>query len=289
MSADAARYDLIDDVAERLEAAGVPTPTVDARLIVDHLTERFGSLSRCEAGVLDTLVERRARREPLQLVLGRTWFREIEVLCGPGVFIPRPETEVVAGLAVDLARAAGPAPVVVEPCTGTGAIALAVLTEVPGARVVATDRSDDAVALATENLARVTASGAVARGATMTVHHGDLLEPVPADLRGRVDVLVSNPPYLPASDAATWEPEVGDHDPYDALVGGPDGLEVVDRLFRLAADWLRPGGHVVVEIDDRRGADAAASAAAAGLVDVRVEPDLTRRDRAVVARRQSDE
>lgn len=285
-SSDADRYALIDDIAERFELAGVPTPMVDARLLVDHLTERFGSLSRCETHVMEAMVERRVAREPLQLVIGRTWFRDLEILCRAGVFVPRPETEVVAGIAIDAARAAGPAPVVVEPCTGTGAIALAVVTEVPGARVVASDRSPEAVALAAENLERVIATGAVADGAWMSVHEGALLDAVPADLRGRVDVLVVNPPYLPVTDVGDWEPEVADHDPFDALVGGTDGLEIVEQLLHLAVEWLAPGGHAVIEIDDRRGDDAAAMATRAGLVDVRVERDFTQRDRVLVASRR---
>lgn len=284
-TSDADRYALIDDIAERFEDAGLPTPMVDARLLVDHLTERFGDLSRCERHVLDAMVERRTAREPLQLVIGRTWFRDFEVLCRPGVFVPRPETEVVAGFAVDAARAAGPAPIVVEPCTGTGVIALSVVTEVPGARVAASDRSPEAVALAIENLERLTASGQVAEGAWMTVHEGALLDAVPADLRGRVDVLVANPPYLPVTDVGTWDPEVGDHDPMDALIGGTDGMEIVEQLLHLSADWLAPGGYVVIEIDDRRGDDAQALARRAGLVEVHVEPDLTHRDRVLVARR----
>ena len=102
---------------------------------------------------------------------------------------------------------------------------------------------------------------------------------------GNVDVLVSNPPYLPAADVDAMEPEVAGHDPHGALFGGDDGHEVVEELLHEAAVWLRPGGTVILEIDDRRGADAAASAEAAGLVDVRVEQDLTGRDRAVVASR----
>ncbi len=293
------RWDLVEEVAERLEAAGVPTPDVDARWIVDAMVERFGpALVGCDAGVLDALVERRAAREPLQLVLGHTTFRWVELACRAGVFVPRPETEVVAGVAIEAARASGGRPRVVEPCTGTGAIALAVASEVPGVHVVAGDRSGAAVDLARENLATLEAGGApdpwrpgpwLAPGARVEVRRGELLAPVPEDWAGRVDVLVSNPPYLPASDTGSWQPEVGDHDPHDALVGGPDGHELVDALLAESPVWLRPGGTVVVEIDDRRGGDAREAARRAGLVDVRVVADLTGRDRAVVARRPSEE
>lgn len=277
-------------VAARLAAAGIETPEVDARWLVEHVTEVRGSCTGEGATLLDELVARRVAREPLQLVLGRTWFRELELRCEAGVFIPRPETEIVAGLAIDAARRAGASPVVVEPCTGTGAIALSVAVEVPGATVVATEVDDEAVALARTNLARVERGDAgppmVAREVTLL--HGDLLGPIDPALRGRVDVLVANPPYLPAGDRGSWAPEVADHDPDRALVGGPGGHEVVDALLDAAPTWLAPGGTVVLEIDERRGADAAARARAAGLTAVRIEQDLTGADRAIVARRPAD-
>lgn len=288
------RWDLVAEVTDRLDAAGVPTPDVDARWIVDAMVDRFGpDLAGCDAGVLDALVERRAAREPLQLVLGHTTFRWVELACRPGVFVPRPETEVVAGAAVEAARGAGATPRVLEACTGTGAIALAVASEVPGAHVVAADASSAAVALARENLTTLESGTAPtpwrpgpwpAPGARVEVHEAALLDGAPEDWRGTVDVVVANPPYLPSADVGTWAPEVGDHDPHEALVGGPDGHEVVDALLAAATAWLRPGGTVVVEIDDRRGADAVAAATAAGLVDVDLVVDLTGRDRAVRGR-----
>jgi release factor glutamine methyltransferase len=275
-------------VTARLAAAGVPSAAVDARLLVEHVVEVFGAAAGCGGSVLDGLVDRRADRVPLQQVLGRTWFRTLELSCAPGVFVPRPETEVVAGAAIVAAAAAGPTPRVVEPCCGSGAIVCALVAEVPGVEVVATDLDPAAVALTRHNLDRTLAGeadpGAPAAGASATVHLGDLLAPVDPSWRGTVDVLVSNPPYLPAADRVTWDPEV-QHDPEAALVGGPDGHEVVDRLLELAGSWLRPGGTVVVEIDDRRGDDALAAARAAGLVDASLVRDLTGRDRAVTARR----
>jgi release factor glutamine methyltransferase len=275
------------NVAARLAAAGIETPDVDARWLVEHVTEVSGSCTGCGAALLDGLVARRAAREPLQVVLGRTWFRELELVCAAGVFIPRPETELVAGLAIDAARAAGPAPLIVEPCTGTGAIALSVAVEVPGATVVASDLDRSAVELARSNLDRVRRgeAGPPVVASEVTILQGDLLDPVDPALRGQVDVLVANPPYLPASDRGTWAPEVAAHDPDRALVGGEDGHEVVDALLELAGRWLRPGGTVVLEIDERRGAEAVTRAAASGLVDARTCRDLTGADRAVVAQR----
>jgi release factor glutamine methyltransferase len=285
------RWELEADVTDRLDAAGIETPDVDARLLLDAVEERFGTVVGCPANVLDAMVERRVARVPLQVVLGRTTFRWVDLEVERGVFVPRPETEVVAGLAIE--ACAGPdRSVVLEPCTGTGAITCALLSEVPGVRVVATDSDEAAVALARRNVEAVLVGTATPpdhrprAGATAEVLAGHLLEPVSTALRGRVDVLVSNPPYLPLSDLPWMAPEVAEHDPHPALFGGEDGHEVVDELLAAAAVWLRPGGTVVLEIDDRRGEDARAAAVAAGLVDVRIEPDLTGRDRAVVARRR---
>lgn len=302
----------IREVGLRLAAAGVPSPDVDARWLVDHVVEVAGDPVGCGAALLDGLVVRRIRREPLQQVIGRTWFRLLELHCAPGVFIPRPETEIVAGLAIDAAiaaraaaalqaaatRAAGPGAAALEPvpirvvdaCTGTGTIALSIAVEVPGVDIVAGDVDPAAVELATANLARVRdgqAGAPLARGTSVSVVSSDLLGGVDPAWRGRLDVLVANPPYLPAADRDSWEPEVADHDPDRALVGGPDGHEVVDALLELAGEWLAPGGTVILEIDERRGADALVAAAAAGLVDARIEMDLTGADRAVVARRAS--
>jgi release factor glutamine methyltransferase len=288
----ATRWQVIEDVADRLADAGVPSPQVDAQRIVEHVEDRFGGeLSGCPAHVLDALVSRRAQREPLQHVVGRTWFRNVEVACRPGVFVPRPETEIVAGAAITAARA-GTDRVVVDLCTGTGVVALAVASEVPDATVVAVDASVDAVALARDNVATVADAapprpwrpgGWLAPGSRVEVAHGDLFAPLDPARRGRVDVVVANPPYLPARDRSGWAPEVADHDPDAALVAGPDGFEVVRAILDDARVWLRDGGTVVMEIDERRGFDAQALATAAGYHDVRLVPDLTGRDRAVVA------
>lgn len=278
-------------VRARLAAAGVTSPAADARWLIRHVTTTVGDPDEDDraAAALEALVTRRTAREPLQLLLGSWGFRTVELACGPGVFLPRPETEVVAGLAVDAARAAGTRPRVAEPCTGTGAIACALLAEVPGVEVVASDHDRRAVDLARENLARLADGRAgvagPARGARGEVRHGDLLQPLDAAWRGHLDVLVANPPYLPHSDRDRWPPEVADHDPQRALIGGADGHEVVDRLLASAAAWLAPGGVVVLEIDERRGADALATAARVGLVAARIVPDLAGADRAITARR----
>jgi release factor glutamine methyltransferase len=285
------RRALLREVAQRLAASGVPSPEVDARWLVDHVVEVAGDPAVSGAALLDASIARRVAREPVQLIVGRTWFRRLELACAPGVFIPRPETEVVAGLAIQAARAAartaGPVRVA-EPCSGTGAIALSVGVEVPGVEVVAGDVSAAAVALTRTNLGRVVDGAAgppMAAGSSVRVVASDLLDGFDPAWRGHLDVLVANPPYLPSRDRLSWAPEVADHDPDRALVGGDDGHEVVDALLIAARDWLRPGGTVVLEIDERRGGDALRVARSAGLTDVRIELDLGGADRAIVARR----
>jgi release factor glutamine methyltransferase len=275
---------VVRELAARLAAAGVPSPEADARLLVRAVlgwtgsrlvTDGTAALPAEAAARLAELGERRARREPLQLLVGSVGFRYLELEVRSGVFLPRPETEVVAGVAVAHLPPGGLA---IEPCTGTGAIACALAQEVPGARVVATDRSGAAVALARANAARLGL-------AHVDVRQGDLLAPVPPALRGQVDVLVSNPPYLAEAELDGLEPEVRGHDPRDALVAGPTGHEVTDRLLAAAGAWLRPGGRLVLETADTRAAVTAERAGAAGLTEVAVLPDLTGRDRVVVARR----
>jgi release factor glutamine methyltransferase len=278
-----------------LGAAGVPCPQVDARWLVAHaagvdpLQRPDATLDDAASGALASLVARRAAREPLQLVLGEAAFRHLTLACRAGVFVPRPETEVVAGLAIAAAIAAGPRALVGEPCTGTGAIACSLAAEVAGVRVVAGDLDARAVAAARGNVRRLVEGAAgvdgPAPGATVEVRHGHLLAALPADLRGRLDVLVANPPYLPAADREGWAPEVALHDPERALIGGPDGHEVVAALVADAHDWLRPHGMLVLEIDARRAASARTHAHRAGLSDVRVEQDLTGAPRALLARR----
>lgn len=270
----------VDAAARRLAEAGVPTPRADARLLVRHVLGCSGvrlvtgageALPAAAAARLDALVTRRVARVPLQHLVGTVGFRHLDLLVRPGVFVPRPETEVLAGEAV--ARTPGTG-IVVEPCTGTGAVACAVAAET-GAAVVATDLSAAAVALARENAARA--------GVDVQVMEGDLLAPVPAALRWRVDVVVSNPPYLAAAELEAVEPEVR-HDPVVALVAGPTGHEATDRLVAEAADWLRPGGWLLLETDTGRAGPTAARARNRGYRDVTIVPDLTGRDRVVAAR-----
>lgn len=280
----------VERVRVALAAGGVVVEQ-EARWLVEAAA---GGDETVDRERLDVMVERRLAGDPLQVVVGDTAFRFVTVGCRSGVFVPRPETEVVAGAAID---ALADWPVAdrraVDLCTGTGAIALALASEVPGVDVVAVERDGDAVALATENAARLCGrpmpswwrpGDHLAPEAAVDVVTGDLFAAVPVAWRGQVAVVVANPPYLPSTDRGTWAVEVVDHDPDAALVGGVDGHEVVDAILAEASDWLAPGGTVVVEIDERRGQDALAVAGTAGLVGATLVDDLAGRPRAVVAR-----
>ena len=261
----------------------MPSPDAEAELLVRHVTGRSRAqrlraegqqLDAADAEQLERLVARREKREPVQLLTGSVGFRYLEVEVRAGVFIPRPETEVLAGEAIARVPAGG---VVVEPCTGTGAIACAVATETEASLVVATDISADAVALARSN--------AIRSGAAVEVLQGNLLDPVAPSLHASVDVLVSNPPYLTPQDLAAAEPEVAAWDPEVALVSGSTGHEITDRLIAAGSVWLRPGGWLLLEVNSSRAAQTADRATGAGLVEVEVLADLTGADRIVIARR----
>ncbi|TNM68630.1 peptide chain release factor N(5)-glutamine methyltransferase [Streptomyces sp. NP160] len=246
----------------RLAAAGVPSPAVDADLLAAGVlglglgelraaSLRGTALTADQAGRLAALVTRREAREPLQHLLGRAPFRGLELLVGPGVFVPRPETETTAGLAVRAAErvvASGRAPLVVDLCTGSGAVALAVAAEVPAARVVAVELDPGAHAWARRNL------DAHPAGERVRLVLGDATSAeVLAELDGTADVVASNPPYVPPG-AVPREPEVRDHDPALALWGGgEDGLLVPRGVVARAAALLRPGGLVVVEHAEVQG------------------------------------
>jgi release factor glutamine methyltransferase len=279
----------------QLAAAGVVSARADAERLAGHVLglgrgelvaaalagRRFASQTE---QAFDDLVALRAERVPLQHLTGRAPFRTLELEVGPGVFVPRPETETVAGLAIDEALTVGLAsrggPVVVDLCTGSAAIALAVAVEVPAARVVALEREPHALAWAERNVAAVAPGRVELRAGDVTALGCGVLE----DLAGGVDVVVANPPYIPAG-AVPLDPEVAEHDPEAALYGGgTDGLTVPRAVVATAAVLLVPGGLLVMEHGDAQGAACRALASGPTWVDVRTASDLTGRDRALVAR-----
>ena len=264
--------------ADYLDRHGVQSPHATAEVLLIHVlrTDRAGLYTRTqgldarEARMFGRAICQRCTGTPVQHLTGEQAFRRLLLEVRPGVFVPRPETEVLVEHALD-ALGGLEGPVVVDTGTGTGAIALAIKDECPGAKVFATDRSPESVELAAANAERL--------GLDVTVLEGDLLQPLPADLRGWVDLIVSNPPYVPPEDLDDLPPEVRG-DPPLALV---DDGTIYERLAGESLRWLRTGGTLAVEIDARRGADVA-EALRRDFVDVRVEPDLAGRDRVVVAR-----
>jgi release factor glutamine methyltransferase len=293
---------LLREAAAELSAAGVASARADAELLAGHVL----GLSRGEvvaaalrghrlpADAVDRLAElvaARAQRVPLQHLTGTAPFRGLELQVGPGVFVPRPETELAAGLAVeeaarlaDLPRPAGmPPPVVVDLCTGSGAIALAVATEVPGVRVVAVELEAHALAWAQRNRAAQPADVA----ARLELRGGDAVGAdtgVLADLAGQVDVVVANPPYIP-SGAVPVDPEVAEHDPHAALYGGgADGLDVPRAVVRAAAALLVPGGLLIMEHADTQGPATRALACGPAWSQAATREDLTGRPRVLLAR-----
>ena len=230
-----------------------------------------------ERATLRDGVKRRASGEPLQYVTGEVCFRHIVVQVEPGVFIPRPETEVLVDAALELVRDVR-APLVLEACTGSGCIACAIATERPDALVVATEISPGSASVARANAERLGV------GDRVSVLECDLFADAPAHLRGSVDLVVSNPPYIPSGDLPSLPAEVLGFEPHLALDGGPDGLDLVRRLAADAAAWLAPGGGFAVEIDETCGSGALAGVEE-WYQEVRVIRDLAGRERVVVGRK----
>ena len=289
---------LTADTTTALAAGGVENAAAEAGWMVEDATgldpgglalegdqpATVGAVRRVRA-----MVERRLAGEPLQYVLGHWSFRRLDLLVDARVLIPRPETEEVVEVALaeldrlvaDAPLDVGRAPVVVDLGTGSGAIALSVAVERPGTEVVATDRSADALAVAAANLAGIGMAGA--RVQLCEGDWFDALERHRPDLQGRVDLLVSNPPYI--GSAEQLPAEVVDHEPLSALVAGERGTEALEHLIRGASRWLAPAGVLVLECAPQQAAALAAFARAHGFTPVDVVADLTGRDRMVVARR----
>ncbi|MEV4691956.1 peptide chain release factor N(5)-glutamine methyltransferase [Micromonospora echinospora] len=281
---------VIARVARALAAAGVEAPRAEAEQLAAYVLQvPRGRLALADGFTpaqrdrLNALVGRRVTREPLQHLIGTAGFRLLELAVGPGVFVPRPETELLAGWGIERARERR-APLVVDLCSGSGAIALAVAQEVPSARVVAVERSPAALAWLRRNAADRAAAG----DRPVEVVAADVTGPeLLADLTGRVDVLLCNPPYVPRS--VTVPPEVAGHDPDEAVFGGADGLDVIRPVVRRAAALLRPGGEIGIEHDDTHATAVPALLRGDGRYD-RVEEhrDLAGRPRWASASRRAD-
>jgi release factor glutamine methyltransferase len=238
------------DLVVTLRAAGCVFAEQEAALLV------AGASSE---SVLDAMVARRVAGEPLEVILGWVEFCGLRIVVEPGVFVPRQRSRL---LVAESARLAAPGQVVVDLCCGTGALALALLDRVPGIEVHAADVEPAAVHCARRNLA--------GRG---QVHAGDLWSALPERLRGRIDVLVCNAPYVPTDAIGLMPPEARDHEPRVALDGGADGLDVHRRVAAGALGWLAPGGHLLVEAGKRQLAECLAVFTAAGLTTRAVSSD----------------
>jgi release factor glutamine methyltransferase len=268
----------VHDVERELREAGVPSPRVDSEHLVAHVLGLTRSglyssdrlLSEDDRGRLGELVTRRRAREPLAYILGEWGFRRLLLNVDGRALIPRPETEVVVERClVHLEGIARPR--ILDVGTGSGAIALALADEVPGARVVAVDVSEEALDLARENLARVEVDGRV------ELRHSDLL----AGVVGPFDLVVSNPPYVPAAEYESLQPEIRLYEPYGALVGD----RVWEQIAREARRALAPERWLVLECGDGQAAEVSAGLTGLGYEDVRATPDLAARDRVVEGRR----
>lgn len=278
--------DLVEHAAKRFEEAGIDSAMVDAELLAGHVLKlsrggvqseiiRGAALTDDQAQLITELYARRLSREPLQHITGIAYFRNLELEVGSGVFIPRPETEFVAQLAIDALRAvASEKPIAIDLGTGSGAIALAMATEVPNAEIFAVEKSDDAISFTKRNFEKYGSENA-------TLIHGDLADSF-AQLEGDAAVVVSNPPYIP-QDAVPRDIEVRLHDPDLALYGGEDGMQVMHLVSASARRLLHAGGTLVVEHADSQGQQVSQLLLADGWRQVRSHKDLTGRDRAVTA------
>ena len=277
---------LLAQAARELRDAGIESPEWDAERLLRHVltwdratlvASPETSASPERAAEFRRLVGERARRIPLQHLTGTQAFWKQELRVTPDVLIPRPETELLVEAALELLRAAA-RPVIADVGTGSGCIALALAAERADAELHATDVSEAALAVARDNERRLALEGRVAW------RLGDLLEPLTAAIRGRADLVVSNPPYVDPAERDSLAPEVRDHEPELALFPPGDALSVYRRLVPAAAEVLKPGGALVVEIAPALDRAVAGLFEAAGFEGIAVRPDLAARPRAVLGR-----
>lgn len=283
---------LLIEAARQLRVVGVESPEQDARQLLAYVAgvelarlPLLDVVDDAAAAYFQTLINKRLQRIPLQHLTGRAHFRHLELEVGPGVFVPRPETEVMTGWAIEQLRpmvyavARGESrqlPVVVELGTGSGAVAKSIATELTGTRVYAVELSEDAAAYAARNLADT----------TVELYVQDMIGALP-QLNGVVDLVIANPPYIPFEAFESVVPEVRDHDPPLALVSGQDGLAAIRVVVGEAARLLRPAGLLCVEHADVQGESAQQVVLDhGGFSGVRDHPDLAGRARFVTALRR---
>jgi release factor glutamine methyltransferase len=280
----------ITQAIETLRIAGVRSPQADA----EHLAAYLLGVERTRLALtplvapsmlaeFQAMVERRALRIPLQHLIGTAAMGDVDLEVGPGVFIPRPETELLFAYALGRLEILphDHTPIVVDLCTGSGALALAIAQARPDAEVHAVELDP-----AASKWARRNADLRIAAGDTPIIVHADDAtdKNLLTELNGKVDLIVSNPPYIP--DGTDLDPEVADHDPHLALFGGPDGLDVIRAMIPTITRLLRQGGSVAIEHDDTNGTELAALLSKADYTEIIEHPDLSGKPRFVVATRE---
>lgn len=269
---------------DRLAAAGVPSPEADAGILLGSLlglsrgellahAHQGRDLSAEVSAALEPLVQRREAREPLQHIVGRAPFMNFEVEVGPGVFIPRPETESLAERALSIAQSFGVDErglSIVDLCSGSGVLAISLARAVPWASVVAVEVSPEACDYLERNVSRLAPS--------VTVKCSSVVDFAATQAESSLDMIVANPPYIPDSEVPN-DPEVFAHDPHLALFGGTDGLDVVREIVEFALRALRPGGVIMMEHSNLQGDAIAELLAESGFRTIHTEQDLLGRDR----------
>lgn len=279
--------ELLAATVEKFSKAGIESAKADAEILLGYvlglsrgeLLSRAitnGEISVADRHSFEQLAVRRAQREPLQHLTGRAAFRSLELLVGPGVFVPRFETETVVENAIAELRNLNVAkPIVVDLATGSGAIAISLAVEIPTAKVFAVELSEEALVYTRQNFANYAPEAVLVQG--------DLVQAFP-ELNGKVDLLISNPPYIP-NEMIPIYPEVHLHDPKLALYGGVDGLDIVRKVDQRARDLVRPGGKLVIEHADMQGSQVRQILVDSGWQNVYTGKDLAGRDRMVIATR----
>ena len=275
---------LIGWATEYLKANRIANPRLNAEQLLSHCTgrDRVHLYAYPEVTISDEenesfvmAVMRRASREPLQYIMGLKGFRYLDLAVDRRVLIPRPETEMMVGRALELLEDIPGHPVAVDIGTGSGCIALSLSRECPAVVVHATDICDKALEVAAANALRLGLDG------TVVFHRGDLLEALPAEIEGKCDLILSNPPYIKEDDFMDLPPEVREHEPFGSLVAGPLGTEVHLRLMRQAGKWLSPRGRLLMEGGEDQMETLAGWAGKLGYGSVRVHHDLNGRPRVI--------
>jgi release factor glutamine methyltransferase len=281
--------DTINKAAQTLSDNGVSNARLDAEVLLSHILNRnrawlithiHDALDAGNHALFDDAIVRRAKREPLQHIIGKQEFWGLDFIVTPDVLIPRPETELVVESAIKAGRNLT-APVIIDLCTGTGCIAISLATELPAARFFAVDISEQALAIARENARR--------HGVSERVRflEGDLFGPLEElDIRGRVDMIVSNPPYVRSGELNTLQAEVRDYEPGTALFAGPEGTEIHQRIISAAPEYLRRHGTLIMEMGIGQATNLVNLIRESGLYDTpEVLKDLAGIDRVIVAKK----